>query len=195
MKYHVQIDEILRRIVEVEAEDRADALDKVVKQYENGEIVLGPDDYIGETAFDCFETEPNYMELNEDELLTQYDEEQTIVLKDVFGEDVNLDDIKHLFFEAGKRQKTRNANGNHLGHHGTSICAMLMALTEEGYLEEKWQGRRADTMDWLSAILGIDITQDKHFLDYYCEHRTAKPYLRMIEEYRKLVVDTLGKKK
>lgn len=194
MTYYVQIEEILRRSVPVEATDKADAIAKVMKQYRDCEIVLGADDYIGETTFDCIGTHGEEEMREIEEAFFQYEEEIAITIRDVFGEDVDTDDVRHLFYEAGVRQKTRNANENHHGHHGTSICAMLMALTEEGYLEEKWQGRRSDTMKWLSMILGADIQSDKHFLDYYCEHRTAKPYLRMIEEYRKMVVDVLGKK-
>lgn len=123
------------------------------------------------------------------------DEEVCLKIQSIFGDDIDSEKIKQLLWEAGARKKTRNANSTTYGHNGTAICAMLMALTKEGYLEEKWQGRRSDTMDWLSAVLGEDIREDKHFLDYYCEQRDAKPYLKMIDEYRKLVVETMSELK
>lgn len=45
MKYSVTIEETLSRTVEIEAENKQDAIDKVKKQYDNESIVLDADDF------------------------------------------------------------------------------------------------------------------------------------------------------
>ena len=47
MKYHISIEETLCRIVEVEAENEYDAIDMVQTMYDNEEIVLDADDFLG----------------------------------------------------------------------------------------------------------------------------------------------------
>ncbi|MGL6119019.1 MAG: DpnD/PcfM family protein [Fusobacteriaceae bacterium] len=48
MKFHVEIEEILQRVVEVEAEDIDEAMDIVRQQYRDEEIVLDAGDFKGE---------------------------------------------------------------------------------------------------------------------------------------------------
>lgn len=45
MKYSVTIEETLSRTVEIEADSKQDAIDKVKKQYNNENIVLDADDF------------------------------------------------------------------------------------------------------------------------------------------------------
>ena len=45
MKYKVNVEELLSRIVEVEAENEEEAEDKVIKMYMNEEIVLDASDF------------------------------------------------------------------------------------------------------------------------------------------------------
>lgn len=45
MKYSVTIEETLSRTLEIEAESKIDAIDKVKKQYNNENIVLDADDF------------------------------------------------------------------------------------------------------------------------------------------------------
>ena len=47
MKYRIQITERLRKIIDVEAEDREEALRVIMRMYQNEEIVLSADDYHG----------------------------------------------------------------------------------------------------------------------------------------------------
>ena len=49
MKYIVQIEEILQRVVEVEAESKDEAWKKVSQQYKDEEIVLDSSDYVDTT--------------------------------------------------------------------------------------------------------------------------------------------------
>lgn len=51
MKYQVEITETLQRTVEVEAESESEAINKVKKQYNNGEIELDTSDFI-DTEFE-----------------------------------------------------------------------------------------------------------------------------------------------
>ena len=46
MKIKVEVTEILQRIIEVEANDLKDAIDKVEEMYRNEDIVLDYSDYI-----------------------------------------------------------------------------------------------------------------------------------------------------
>ena len=47
MKYQVEIEEVLRRVVEIEADSADDAENKVLESYRNAEIVLDAGDFIG----------------------------------------------------------------------------------------------------------------------------------------------------
>ena len=47
MKYQVEIEEVLRRVVEIEADSADDADNKVLESYRNFEIVLDARDFIG----------------------------------------------------------------------------------------------------------------------------------------------------
>lgn len=44
-KYKIMVEEILSRVIEVEAEDILDAIQEVREKYKNEEIVLNADDY------------------------------------------------------------------------------------------------------------------------------------------------------
>ena len=55
MKYKVEIEEILRRAVEVEAASKDEAEDKVQQLYRDCEIVLTADDFIGESTIKCID--------------------------------------------------------------------------------------------------------------------------------------------
>lgn len=50
MKYIVEISETLQRKVEVEADNPADAIQKIKDKYYNNEIVLNADDYVDESV-------------------------------------------------------------------------------------------------------------------------------------------------
>lgn len=52
MNYSIQITEILNKIVEVEAENENEALDKVKVMYDNEEVVLTPEDKFNPTEFE-----------------------------------------------------------------------------------------------------------------------------------------------
>ena len=45
MKYSVTIEETLSRTVEIDADSKQDAIDKVKKQYKNEDLVLDADDF------------------------------------------------------------------------------------------------------------------------------------------------------
>lgn len=45
MKYSVTIEETLSRTIEIEAESKQDAIEKVKKQYKNEDIILDSDDF------------------------------------------------------------------------------------------------------------------------------------------------------
>lgn len=49
-KYDIEVEEVLRRVVHIEANNIAEAVDKVEEQYKNEEIVLDSSDYC-ETHF------------------------------------------------------------------------------------------------------------------------------------------------
>ena len=51
MKYKVNVEELLSRIVEVEAENEEDAEEKVREMYRNEEIVLNASDFQGVEYF------------------------------------------------------------------------------------------------------------------------------------------------
>ncbi len=55
MKYQVKIIETLSRIVEVEAQSKDEAWDKVESQYRHSEIVLDESDFDGYEIFNCGE--------------------------------------------------------------------------------------------------------------------------------------------
>lgn len=46
MKYFVEINETLTKVVEIEANNAEEALNIVEKQYKNSEIILVADDYV-----------------------------------------------------------------------------------------------------------------------------------------------------
>ena len=45
-EYEIKIEEILQRTVKVKAENRDEAVRKVIKMYRNEEIILGAEDFI-----------------------------------------------------------------------------------------------------------------------------------------------------
>lgn len=47
MKYQVEIEEVLRRVEEIEADSADDAENKELESYRNSEIVLDDGDFIG----------------------------------------------------------------------------------------------------------------------------------------------------
>ena len=47
MKYQVEIEEVLRRVVEIEADSADDAENKVLELYHKSEIILDAGDFIG----------------------------------------------------------------------------------------------------------------------------------------------------
>lgn len=53
MKYLVNIEEILSRDIIIEAENEADAVDKIEDLYSNCKIVLDYSDFIGEPTIKC----------------------------------------------------------------------------------------------------------------------------------------------
>lgn len=53
MKYQVEIEEILRRTIDIEAESPSEAEDKVRALYRACEIVLDAGDFNGEPSFKC----------------------------------------------------------------------------------------------------------------------------------------------
>ena len=57
MKYKIEILETLRRIVEVDAKNEEEAMDKVGRMYYNSDIVLGADDFDNEVVFNLLENE------------------------------------------------------------------------------------------------------------------------------------------
>ena len=57
MKYKIEILETLRRIVEVDAKDEEEAMDRVGRMYYNSDIVLGADDFDNEVVFNLLENE------------------------------------------------------------------------------------------------------------------------------------------
>ncbi len=57
MKYKIEILETLRRVVEVDAKNEEEAMDKVGRMYYNSDIVLGADDFDNEVVFNLLENE------------------------------------------------------------------------------------------------------------------------------------------
>lgn len=53
MNYKIEIKETLSRIIEIEAEDKNEAITKVKEQYKNQEIILDDSDYI-DTEFNIY---------------------------------------------------------------------------------------------------------------------------------------------
>ena len=53
MKYKVEIEELLRRVIEIEADSESDAEMKVLELYRNFDIVLDADDFIDEPNIQC----------------------------------------------------------------------------------------------------------------------------------------------
>mgnify|MGYP003312826212 CR=1 FL=1 len=53
MKFYVQIEEVLSRLVSVEAQDEDEAICKVEELYRNSKIVLDYSDFCGEPFIDC----------------------------------------------------------------------------------------------------------------------------------------------
>lgn len=51
MKYTIEVEEVLRRRVEVEAENEDKAVEIVRAKYDACEVVLGADDFFGEASF------------------------------------------------------------------------------------------------------------------------------------------------
>ena len=47
MKYKVEIEEVLRKVVEIEANSADEAENKVLESYRNADIVLDAGDFIG----------------------------------------------------------------------------------------------------------------------------------------------------
>ena len=63
-KYHVEITEVLRRTITVNAETADDAIGEIESKYYNGEIVLGSDDFQQDADISIND---DYEEDNEDE--------------------------------------------------------------------------------------------------------------------------------
>lgn len=57
MKYEIEILETLRRVVEIDAKNEEEAMDKVGRMYYNSDIVLGADDFDNEVVFNLLENE------------------------------------------------------------------------------------------------------------------------------------------
>lgn len=57
MKYKIEILETLRRVVEMDAKNEEEAMDKVGRMYYNSDIVLGADDFDNEVVFNLLENE------------------------------------------------------------------------------------------------------------------------------------------
>lgn len=57
MKYKIEILETLRRVIEVDAKNEEEAMDKVGRMYYNSDIVLGADDFDNEVVFNLLENE------------------------------------------------------------------------------------------------------------------------------------------
>lgn len=57
MKYKIEILETLRRVVEVDAKNEEEAMDRVGRMYYNSDIVLGADDFDNEVVFNLLENE------------------------------------------------------------------------------------------------------------------------------------------
>lgn len=57
MKYKIEILETLRRVIEVNAKNEEEAMDKVGRMYYNSDIVLGADDFDNEVVFNLLENE------------------------------------------------------------------------------------------------------------------------------------------
>ena len=53
MKYIVEVEEILRREIRIDAESKSEAELKAFKQYRDGEVVLDANDFIGEPSIRC----------------------------------------------------------------------------------------------------------------------------------------------
>jgi len=52
-QYNVKVTEILQRMVTVEASNEEDAVNKVQDMYDNCEIVLDADDFVGPVNIEC----------------------------------------------------------------------------------------------------------------------------------------------
>lgn len=57
MKYKIEILETLRRVVEVDAKNEEEAVDRIGRMYYNSDIVLGADDFDNEVVFNLLENE------------------------------------------------------------------------------------------------------------------------------------------
>lgn len=57
MKYKIEILETLRRVVEMDAKNEEEAMDKVGRMYYNSDIVLGADDFDNEVVFNLLKNE------------------------------------------------------------------------------------------------------------------------------------------
>ena len=52
-QYNVKITEVLQRVVTVEASNEEDAINKVHDMYNDCEIVLGADEFVGPVNIEC----------------------------------------------------------------------------------------------------------------------------------------------
>lgn len=57
MKYEIEILETLRRVVEIDAKNEEEAMDRVGRMYYNSDIVLGADDFDNEVVFNLLKNE------------------------------------------------------------------------------------------------------------------------------------------
>lgn len=57
MTYEIKVLETLSRVVEIDAENEEDALDKIREMHSNEEIVLGADDFDYDTTFTILNNE------------------------------------------------------------------------------------------------------------------------------------------
>ncbi|MBQ7530767.1 MAG: DpnD/PcfM family protein [Paludibacteraceae bacterium] len=59
MKFSVEIEEILRRQISIDANSPEEAVSRVHRLYRDGKIVLSADDFIGEPTITCSKTSQN----------------------------------------------------------------------------------------------------------------------------------------
>lgn len=63
MKYIVEIEEILRKTIEIEANSPTEAEIKVKQLYRYSEIVLDSNDFIGEPTIKCIDKKTEYYKI------------------------------------------------------------------------------------------------------------------------------------
>jgi len=56
-EFKVEVKEVLSRIITIHAHDEDEAIDRVQKQYNDGEIVLTADDFQGDETIEIYEAD------------------------------------------------------------------------------------------------------------------------------------------